>query len=287
MTLFNMQKAVHIGGLTLIFRLDGDVVGGLASNYAAFMSCENNGMLYRIRYDGVSHLDLGVPVFDGQNWTYHLSNENPIIRIGKNDVGIHRWVFATKDFQKGDVYCVGDVWGEPYYSPLGYPLVELLVLNALSKGKGVMFHACGVNDHGKGYIFTGRSGAGKSTLAQLWAAADGVSVLSDERVIVRQHDGRFWVYGTPWYGDAKIASPEAVPLERIFVIDHAPENQATPLKPGAAASELFARSFPTFWDADGLAFTLEFLGQMSQALPCYALDFVPDAKVIDFVRCVK
>ena len=56
-------------------------------------------------------------------------------------------------------------------------------------------------------------------------------MLSDERVIVRQHDGQLWVYGTPWYGDAKIASPEAVPLERIFVIEHGAENQAVPLKP--------------------------------------------------------
>ena len=150
-----------------------------------------------------------------------------------------------------------------------------------------MLHACGVDDNGKGYIFTGRSGAGKSTLAQLWADGGEGTVLSDERVIVRQHGGRLLIYGTPWYGDAKIASPKVVPLERIFVVGHGAENQAVPLRPSAAVSELFARSFPTFWDPEGLAFTLTFLEHLSQKIPCYGLDVVPDAEIIDFVRCVN
>lgn len=283
-----MQQVLSIGKLTLACWPDEGVVLNLASNYTAFLLPEGMGMTYSVHFGDMSHMDsLGDPIFDGSSWTYHLVDGKPVVCTRKNDLGIYRLLVAAKDFQQGDIYCIGDIWKTGTSSPLGYPLLELLVINALSKGKGVMFHACGVNDHGKGYIFTGRSGAGKSTLAQLWAADDGVSVLSDERVIVRQHDGQFWVYGTPWYGDAKIASPEAVPLERIFVIEHAPENQATPLEPRSAVPELFARSFPTFWDADGLAFTLEFLARMSQTIPCYALDFVPDANVLDFARCVK
>ena len=281
-----MQRAVEIGGINLSFRLDDNFLANLETGYADFLVPEGNGPQYDVHYTGKLSLNLGDPVFDGGNWTYHILNDQPVICTGRFDIGIYRVVIASKDFKNGDVYCVGDVW-EKTSSPLSYPLVELITINALSKGLGIMLHACGVNAYGDGYVFTGRSGAGKSTLAQLWADAEGVSVLSDERVIVRMHDGQFWVYGTPWYGDAKIASPEAVPLERIFVIEHGTENRAAPLKPGAAVSEMFARSFPTYWDPEGLAFTLAFLEQMSQAVPCYALDFIPDATVIDFVRCVK
>lgn len=283
------QVILSLGGMPFAFLPDDGVTLNLDNRYKAFLSPVSSDKVFRLHYGPAPQIDLGNPVFDGKKWTYHLVDETPIIQTRTGLAGVFRLIVADEDFQQGDIYFVGDLWQrkKPRPSLFCYPLVELLVINALSKGKGIMLHACGVNDHGKGYIFTGRSGAGKSTLAQLWSASEGVSVLSDERVIVRQHDGRLWVYGTPWYGDAKIASPEAVPLERIFVIEHGTKNQAVPLKRSLAVSELFARSFPTFWDAEGLAFTLAFLEQIIQMIPSYALNFVPDTEVIDFVRCVS
>ncbi len=191
------------------------------------------------------------------------------------------------DFLSGDVYVQADVSQQdalPY--PLMYPLDELLTIHLLARGRGVLLHAFGIKEKGQGTIFAGVSGAGKSTLATLWERQAGVTLLSDDRVIVRQREGRFWVYGTPWCGDARVASPEAVPLERIFIIQHAAENRAVPLRPLDAASRLLARAFPTFWDAEGMAFTLDFLGKLCQAVPCYELGFVPDERVVNFVRAM-
>jgi hypothetical protein len=163
-------------------------------------------------------------------------------------------------------------------------MTEILMVNLLSRGRGVLLHACGVATiGGRGHLFVGVSGAGKSTLANLWRRRSDVVVLSDDRVIVRRRGEEFWAHGTPWHGDAKLASPVAVPLERIYVIEHAEENRAVPLKPVDAASRLLVRAFPTYWDAEGMAFTLQLLGQLSQAVPCYELGFVPDQSVIDFV----
>jgi hypothetical protein len=188
------------------------------------------------------------------------------------------------DFLSGDIYTRGNGQREPELSPvLGHPLTEVLMVSLLSRGRGVLLHACGVSCEGWGYVFAGRSGAGKSTMARLWSGRDGVSVLSDDRIIVRKQGDGFWAYGTPWHGDARTASPEGVPLERVMIIEHAPENVLRVLSPSEAASQLLVRSFPTFWDADGMAFTLEFLGELAQAVPCGALGFVPDRRVVDFV----
>lgn len=283
------QVTLSLGGMKFTFLPDIDVALNLDNRYDAFLIKVGSDKVFQLHYGLALNLDLGVPIFDGKKWTYHLVDGKSVIRTRTDLAGVYRLIVANGDFQQGDIYFVGDLWRNKEHRPslFCYPLVELLIINALSKGRGIMLHACGVNDRGKGYIFTGRSGAGKSTISQLWAASEGVSVLSDERVIVRQHDGRFWVYGTPWYGDAKIASPEAAPLERIFVIEHGTKNQAVPLKRSSAVSELFARSFPTFWDTEGLAFTLAFLEQMTQTIPSCALNFVPDSEVIDFVRCVS
>jgi hypothetical protein len=112
-------------------------------------------------------------------------------------------------------------------------------------------------------------------------------LLSDDRIVVRRREGRFWAYGTPWCGDVQVASPAAFPLERIFVIRHAPANGAARLRPAEAAQSLLARSFLPFWDAPGMAFTLAFLDELVQAVPCYDYGFVPDRSAVDFVRCMR
>ena len=91
----------------------------------------------------------------------------------------------------------------------------------LAQGRGVLLHASAVKVGGKGILFSGTSGAGKSTMASLWDGLENTTVLSDDRVIVREHSGQLWAYGTPWHGSARISSPEAVPLDRIFVLHHA------------------------------------------------------------------
>jgi hypothetical protein len=161
------------------------------------------------------------------------------------------------------------------------------MIGLLCKGRGVLLHACGVAHDGQGLVFAGTSGAGKSTLARLWADQKDVEVLSDDRVIVREQGGRFMVYGTPFHGDARLASPEGVPLERIYLIDHAPKNRLAPLDPLDAASRLLVRSFPTFWDAEGMAFTTGLLGKLAQRVPCHELGFAPDGRIVDFVRCLR
>jgi hypothetical protein len=160
------------------------------------------------------------------------------------------------------------------------------MVNLLSRGRGVLLHAMGVSDRGRGLLFAGTSGAGKSTMAGLWRNREGATPLSDDRVIVRRNNGGFWIYGTPWQSDARVAYPHSAPLKQIFIIHHhSPNNRTLPLDPASAASKLLARSFPTFWDADGMAFTVDFLGQLAQSVPCNELGFVPSPDIVDFVRC--
>ncbi|MBN1260708.1 MAG: hypothetical protein JXB35_08510, partial [Anaerolineae bacterium] len=109
------------------------------------------------------------------------------------------------DFGAGDLYVRRTDPAAEHAIVPPYPLDEILVVNLLAKGRGVLLHSCAVDDDGHGTLFLGESGAGKSTTARLWSEA-GVRVLNDDRVIVRQSGGRFWAYGTPWHGDALTVS---------------------------------------------------------------------------------
>jgi hypothetical protein len=169
--------------------------------------------------------------------------------------------------------------------PLEYPLDELAMMHRLALGQGVEVHALGLADQdGTGYLFLGHSGAGKSTTARLWMAESGVNLLSDDRIILRKHDEKYWMYGTPWHGDAGVASPDRTPLSAIFLLEQAPCNEVASLSGSAAAAEIFARAFVPHYLESGITFTLGFLDQLTRSVPCFVLRFTPTPEAVEAVR---
>lgn len=197
--------------------------------------------------------------------------------------------YQTADFDagyaRGTVTLRREIFQErlPVY-PLHYPLDEVFMVHLLSRGLGIELHGSGVvTADGRGFLFVGQSGAGKTTLSRLWLQEPGVTVLSDERVIVRRADDGVWMYGTPWHGDGHIATPGRVKLSRVFFLRHGARNELTPVARTEAAARLFACGFTPFHDADGLAFSLGLLGDVAAAVPCDELAFVPDRGAVAFV----
>jgi hypothetical protein len=258
--------------------------------YLPFVSTSPPDVVFRIHAGPAPHLHLGAPLFDsGALWALYRAAGKLVVRICRPGFDPHQIVILDPNLQRGEIYCVGEMWSQKVgsLSPLGYPLAEVLTVNLLAQGRGVLLHASAVHDGDRGFLFLGSSGAGKSTLASLWEGREDVTILSDDRVIVREHGGRFWAFGTPWHGTARLASPEAMPLDQVFVIHHDNENRLTPLKPLDSSPLLLVRSFPPFWDAEGMAFTVGLLGELARRVPCYELGFVPDDRVVDFVRCLR
>lgn len=243
-------------------------------------------VVLRVHCEPIPELDLGQVVFEtGLGWRLYRTDRNWIVYVRSPKQDPYQLGIFSADYHTGDIYLnpQGMASGQAPF-PLAYPLGKVFMINLLSRGHGVLMHACGVNDGGKGLLFVGTSTAGKTTTARLWAGREGVSLLGDDNIIVGERDGRFWMYGTPWPGEGGVFSPEAVPLERVFVLRHAPENRAVPLRPIDAASRLLVRSFPTFWDAEGMAYTTDLLGRLAQAVPCYELGFRPEPDAVDYVR---
>jgi len=193
-------------------------------------------------------------------------------------------------FDRGFTRCEVKLF-RPYFDaelpiyPLEYPLDELLMIHRLACGEGVEVHAVGIVDEARrGHLFLGHSGAGKSTTARLWRAHSDAGILSDDRIILRLREGRIWMYGTPWHGDAGIASPGCAPLSRIYLLEHSHETALSPVSRGRAAAELLARSFVPHYSPQGLRFTLEFLDRVAREAPCFVFRFLPDQSAVEAIR---
>jgi len=197
--------------------------------------------------------------------------------------------YKTARFNKA--FSCGKVFlHRPYFpaaleaDPLEWPLDEVLISHLLGLGNGVELHAAGLIDaDGRGHLFVGHSGAGKSTMTRLWEGEPGVVILSDDRIILRRKEDRFLMYGTPWHGDARHASPASAPVSAIYLLAHGNATRPAPLASPQALARLFTMSVSAFYSQDAVDFTLGFISRLVDVVPCFALPFVPDRRVVDLV----
>jgi hypothetical protein len=195
---------------------------------------------------------------------------------------LYKIAFLSKDLTRGTVKMVPYDVTTPY--PLQYPLDEVILNLLLPRHGAVELHACGLVDrNGKGYLFAGNSGAGKTTTARLWQH-DASEILSDDRIVLRLHDGAWWMYGTPWHGEAGICSPSRALLHRIFLLDQATYNAVNPISPAAAVARLLSCTFPPFHDAAGMNAIAGTLAAMAGDVVVTQFSFVNDHSAVDFVR---
>ncbi len=230
----------------------------------------------------------GEELFSAGPWVLSHRDETFCFRFASPASGLctYRIALFNSDFTSGQVYLDRDCFDRAQsIDPLEYPLDELLILNLLACGRGVELHACGVVDAlGRGHLFVGQSGDGKTTMARLWEKAEGTAVLSDDRIILRKAGGRLQMYGTPWHGEAPLASPEIAPLARVYFLARGERNQLVSLGGASAVARLFACSFPPFYRPSGIEFTLDFLGEIVEDIPCYELRFIPQKSVVQFIQ---
>jgi hypothetical protein len=288
------QLCLSVGGIRIAVETDDpDLALGASGAADPFLeaSAEPDVVVRAVRRTPPRR-DLGEPVFDsggawrlyrdGPGWSFELSSP----AIGPRPYQTARF---DREFRRGEIWLDPVVFpaGQPV-NPLLYPLDELLVVNLLARGRGVEVHACGLRDRdGTGLLFVGQSGAGKTTMARLWESEEGIRVLSDDRIVLRAGEGRVFMHGTPWHGEAGLAAPDRVPLDQVYVLRQATAERLVPLGPAEAAARLFATSFAPFHSPSGLSFTLKVLDRVARGTACAELHFRRDRAVIDFLRASR
>jgi len=109
-------------------------------------------------------------------------------------------------------------------------------------------------------------------------------ILSDDRVILRQQENGFYIYGTPWPGTSGIANPGKFPLRALYFLAHGSVNRARPLRPAEVVTRLMRASFLARWDYQAITYSLALFDRLAQQVPGYELSFTPDDQAVAYVR---
>jgi len=146
-----------------------------------------------------------------------------------------------------------------------------------------MVHAWAVDDQGVGRVFVGASGTGKSTLAR-WYQAEGLMVLSDERVVLQLDGHRLLAYGTPWPGMAWSGAPGPVTVETLYFLQHAARHTLEPVMPSEAVALLYPQLFLLSRDHAEVETALAWCEQVLRTVPVARLAFAKDVSVLEYLR---
>ena len=255
--------------------------------YKQFITDGRPDISLRVYYGTIPNYGPEEKIFDsGGTWSLCRHREGYILRDCSLEPGSlpEMLIILKSDFESGEIYIDSSDSNQnssPYV--LSYPLDQILMINLLSLERGVLLHACGVDDGGCGYLFLGNSTHGKSTTAKIWSEASA-TVLNDDRIVVREKAAGFWMYGTPWHGDYPEVSTQGLPIHKMFFLHPGGNNLAVPKNEREALSMALTRCFPPIWNKKGMEYTVDFCHRLVEKVPCYGLDFVPDKTVVEFVR---
>lgn len=146
----------------------------------------------------------------------------------------------------------------------------------LIRRSGFLFHSAGMIRNGHGYLFYGHSGSGKTTISRL--SRQQATLLSDDLVAVRAHDGEWRVHGTPFWGELR-GHPKtntSAPLRGVFSLAKSPEVRLEPLPSSLAVADVVSSVPVTCKEPPLSGRLIELCADLASKSPCYRLHFPPD-----------
>lgn len=274
------DELLRIADLQFLFSFDGFPKIELPPSYDAFTEVkkESNPLIFSFLAAISLPKIKGKRVFSTEIWELYATKKGYFLKVCFPDSSFPppRVGIFSSDFSEGEIFC-----SPLLVNPLYTPLDQLLMVNILANGKGLLIHGAGLNIDGRGILFAGKSNSGKTTMARLCKNEKNAVVLSDDRVILRKIKNRFFIYGTPWHGELEEVSNQGVPLDKIYLLNHGSKNLMVQLKGSQAIGQFLRFAILPFWNHEGMRFILKFSEQLVKEIPCNKLYFVPDKDVIN------
>lgn len=171
-----------------------------------------------------------------------------------------------------------NAWPTDDYSMICYMESGTQFYVQLLRYGGLMLHASAVEMYGKAYLFSGPCGMGKSTHTKIWQQTFGTAaqVFNDDKPALRQLDGKWYAYGTPWCGKNGINQNKKIPVAGICFLKQAPENKIRKLSSGVGAQQIVSQTLRKFTSMETLDMMLQIVEKIAQDIPIFELENRPE-----------
>ncbi|MDR7666852.1 hypothetical protein RG963_13910 [Methanosarcina sp. Z-7115] len=282
--LTDRRLKIELSGITIEFICKRGVQLIISEYIKSFVSDNSPDLIFNIYKRKILNTNFGIKLLDANPWTIYFNEKDKELywlNISNNMLPPTQ-IVLKKNANYVDIYL--DFQDNHYVSSIIYLLCPTLLSYLLVPYQALVVHSCAIKVRENGYLFSGLSGAGKSTICNLFKDEFDVIPLCDERIIIRNINDIFYIYGTPWFSSAKVALPTYTRLDTIYFISHSTENIITYKEKKAAIASLISHSYLPMWDHSKMSDIIKFTEILTNQIPCYDLGFLPDKSIIKFLR---
>jgi hypothetical protein len=242
----------------------------VAKHYRSFMVASTDAPAWRLQVSVAPEM-ISVEGFSFQ--PVRIERERTNLKILRPDFQAN----VNLTTKRGTLLYAGDL-------PSLDTFLRALYSVRLLEVEGLLVHASSVEYQGLGYLFVGKSGAGKSTVAQL----SGARILTDEISLVRQKRGKFFIYGTPFWGELRGGGePVCVPLRSLNFLHKDRSTFTCDLRVAAAARSLLQCTLFFGSQREWRERLLEIAERICLTIDCQDLHFGRDREFLELIDAGK
>ena len=138
---------------------------------------------------------------------------------------------------------------------------------------GLMLHSSAVVVDGYAYLFSADSGVGKSTHTGLWLEhfGDDAFIINDDKPAIRNIDGEWFVYGTPWCGKHNTNKNAKAKLGAIVFLERSEENWIEEENIKDAIPKFFKQTIRKLYYEENMDIVLTRMEKILSEVPIYKM----------------
>lgn len=200
----------------------------------------------------------------GKKYLYDYDGE-PDIKLRQNKENFPKWYKShlEKRGYSEKKFSIDDYIHGLYNTGFSYKILE---------HNGCVLHSSAIAVDGNAYLFSAHSGTGKSTHTSLWLDhfKDRAVIINDDKPCIREINGEFYVYGTPWSGKNDLSTNDKFKLKGITFICRSDDNWIRQATKSEAVSLFLTQSYkPT--DKEHMELLLNMIDKIFNKVKIYKL----------------
>ncbi len=185
-----------------------------------------------------------------------------------------------------DILCADNNWENAvlyssFYTDSDYTLPLSAVCSRLAYYNCLPLHGAFVDCNASGIVFTGYSGVGKTTQALLWEKHKNAAIVNGDKVFLREVDGGFFAYGSPWKGSSPYRVNHKAPVKAIVILQQAQTNSIKKLSEKECLELLLPHIFLPHWDKNCVSRVLDTFEGIIKNTNVFLLECRPDEESVD------
>jgi hypothetical protein len=165
-----------------------------------------------------------------------------------------------------------------------YVLLSVVFLEIALRNKFVPIHASAIIYQDEAILISAPSQTGKSTHARLWQTVfKDVRFLNDDKPLIKQEEGRFLVYGSPFSGKTSVNQNLSKPLKALIFIEQGETDEVIKMSVKEKIEELM-RNILRPEDAKLWDVVTQELTALIEKIPIYRLKATKDVSAVYLIH---